>query len=255
MAKVLPHNTTRKRIWIPWQFAVLATSTPSQLKTGTLHFLKKSCVPASLITVFLQSQADLKVYEASLPKSSYGHLCVGQEAGLLTAVMSYYKEGTPLVICRDSIQKVIQYSRCAPQKQEPVKHLFQLVEGCFQACQKEKCMLWGLYPVANGLYFQPTVSNTLKLISGGLWGCFNPGPVVGPFQHSVLPETEMVLKLWTLFKGMLRWNGVGVVWSEPSPASKLAESLALAKLFPAIVRVRTQKDYVNLEVIPPVEKP
>lgn len=250
-APALPHQT-RKRIWIPWQFAVVATTTSHQLVRGALRCLQRYCIPASLITVFLKPQ-DLEPYTKDVPRSLYGRLCPSQHeglGGLLTTVYSSYKEGTPLVICRDSLEGLLEYDKCAPQKHKPVKHLIPLLETLFQTCQKEHCMLWGLYPVANGLYFQPTLSKTLKQISGGMWGCFNPGANLGNIQFNTILETEVVLKTWKYFHSMIRWNGLGAVWAEPSHQAKQAEYHSLAETYPTLVRLRESKDYVNLELLP-----
>jgi len=253
MSKVITHSQTRKRIFIPWHIAILATSTPTILRHGTLSFLKHYCIPSSLITIFVESKNDYDKYKAQLSKGSYGTICTSSTSsttlgigGLLTTVYSYYKVGAPLIICRDSITEMIEYCPGSPTKAQKVGNFIKCMETLFQTCQKEGSMLWGLYHIANGLYLQPTIIKTLKWISGGLWGCFNPGDVFGKIQLKTenCPEFEVVLQNWKLFKTMVRWNGLSVIWNRPKQCD--TELKKLAEEYPKLVKLEEKNGHINL---------
>jgi hypothetical protein len=241
-SKSLPHHHTRKRIQYPWEVCILATSTPTILKRCTLHTLKECGIPASKITVFVQGKDEKQTFQDQLSQGTYNRIIASQDVGvtgLLRCIYSMYKVGTPLVLCRDSIEKIVQNTA-------PLKSLLPLFQSMFPLCTHEKVGLWGVYPVPKPTFLKDSVVKGVKRISGAMWGIYNPG-VAGP-EFSVtmetIPEIQSICQFSKAYGGsILRLNSVSVEW-RPEKWSKQrdAELERIAGIYPEYVSVQRGSD-------------
>ena len=52
--------------------------------------------------------------------------------------------------------------------------LISLTDTGFQLATEEKCSLWGVYPVNNGMFMKDTITTDLRFIPSGFFGIINP---------------------------------------------------------------------------------
>jgi hypothetical protein len=57
---------------------------------------------------------------------------------------------------------------------KPLDSLISLIERGFKVATAERCCLWGIYPVNNGLFMQDTITTDLRFIIGCFWGIHKP---------------------------------------------------------------------------------
>ena len=57
---------------------------------------------------------------------------------------------------------------------KPLDSLISLLERGFELPTAEKCSLWGVYPVNNGMFMQDTITTDLRFIPSGFFGIINP---------------------------------------------------------------------------------
>jgi hypothetical protein len=245
-SRSLPHHHTRKRIQYPWEVCVLATSTPTILKHSTLRVLKSCGIPSSKITVFVQGKDEQETFQHQLSQGTYGRIVASPTvgvSGLLHCIYSAYKVGTPLVVCRDSIEAIHHIS-------VPIKSLIPLFQSMFPLCTTEKVGLWGVHPSHRAFCLKDSVSRGVKQISGGMWGVHTPGPAPEfSVTMETIPEFQSVCQFSKVYgNGILRLNSVSVTW-RPCPRSKQrdAELERLAEIYPEFV-VLQQGDNPGLDI-------
>jgi hypothetical protein len=239
-SKSLPHHHTRKRIQYPWEVCILATSTPSVVKHSTLRVLKNCGIPSSKITVFVQGKEEQYDFQQQLSKGTYGRIVASSDVGIcgmLHCIYSFYKVGTPLVLCRDSIEKILTGT-------DTLKSLVSLFQSIFQMCTHEKVGLWGVHPRLNAFGLKDSVMKGVKQISGAMWGIYNPG--VESMKSSVMintiPEFQSVYQFSKTYGGILRLNSISVKWL-PEKYSKQMENEfeILATQYPEYLSVHRDK--------------
>lgn len=241
-SKTLPHHHTRKRIQYPWEVCVLATSTPTILKHSTLRVLKQCGVPSSKITVFVQGKDERETFHHQLSHGTYHRIVASPDvgvSGLLRCIYSVYKVGTPLVLCRDSIERIVQLNSGS------VKSLLPLFQSMFPLCTHEKVGMWGVQSVPKSVFLKDSVVKGVKRISGAMWGIYNPG-ATPDFSATMetIPEFQSVCQFSKMYGGgILRLNSVSVEW-HPEKGSKQrdAEFERLAEKYPEFVVLQRSSD-------------
>ena len=88
----------------------------------------------------------------------------------------------------DDIGAFIEWTANGKRNEKPLDDLKGVIQRGFDACRKEQCSLWGIYPVANGYFMKKGYTTDLKFVIGCFNGCFNPG-IKGP--KGVKLELEM----------------------------------------------------------------
>ncbi len=212
----VPRNQTRKRIHYPWEVCILATSTPTSLQHHTLRVLHQSGIPASKLTIFVQGNEEKTVFQNILPRTNYKQIVASPDfglSGLLRCVYSHYALGTPLIVCRDSIEQILDHT--GSSKACRLKSLIPVFQTGFSLCAHEKVGLWGIHPRSQASRTTPkvSVSKGIQSISGGLWGIHNPGiqPQCMP-TYNTIPEYQSVLQFSKLYGTILRLNSLTVLW-------------------------------------------
>lgn len=242
-SKALPHHQTRKRILYPWEVCILATSTPTIVNHCTLRLLKKCGVPSSKITVFVQGKDEQLDFQQQLSHGAYNRIVPSSTvglSGLIQCVYSVYKVGTPLILCRDSIENVLQ-------KGGTLKSLIPLFQSMFPLCTHEKVGMWGIHPVPKSVFLKDSVVKGLKRISGAMWGVFNPGLTRPEFSVTMntIPEIQSLCQFSKAYGngGILRLNSVSVEWRpEKSSHQRDAELERLTELYPEFIILQRGSD-------------
>ena len=57
---------------------------------------------------------------------------------------------------------------------KPLDSLIGLIERDFEIATAEKCSLWGVYPINNGMFMKDTITTDLRFIPSGFFGIINP---------------------------------------------------------------------------------
>ena len=74
---------------------------------------------------------------------------------------------------------------------KPLYSLIGLIERGFELVTAEKCSLWGIYPVNNGLFMKDTITTDLRFIMGSFWGIINPQA-----YKDLCPEKKIIQGLY-----------------------------------------------------------
>jgi hypothetical protein len=176
----------------------------------TLAFLERHKVPAAQIHIFVASPEEKDAYTQALPSYS-GRIFVGRLG--ISQQRQYICDSFPnrrqLVFMDDDITDVKQL-----RGENGLTHVrdFQMFcEEAFRIARSHKANLWGVYPVANGMFMKKTVTTDLRFIRGTLYGQINRKR---DDLRLTLPEKEdyeNTLKHFIADGAVLRFNHVSFI--------------------------------------------
>jgi hypothetical protein len=139
------------------------------IKERTLAYLSKCGVPESSIYIFV-SNADEKKDYAYLEAESYNVVYqkdLNNLMGKHNAILDYFEKGERIIVIEDDIKKLVRKNG---NKVIPYYDFFKMVEDGWHQCDVHQTKLWGIYPMANGMYMSDDVANDLKCVAGYLFG-------------------------------------------------------------------------------------
>lgn len=172
-AKALAQKGTRHNR--AWRVVIPSYKREETVQKKTLATLKRYGIPATQITIFVANAEQKAVYEAALPRGAVKEMIVGEPglAQVRNYILNYYPKGTKIVMMDDDVTGFVE--RTADGGMRPLRSLKAVINKGFAEADKAGASLWGVYPVPNGFFMKPTITQDLKFIIGSFWGILNPG--------------------------------------------------------------------------------
>ena len=145
-----------------YQIAIPSYNRPEQLSYKTLALLEKHNINKDLITIFVNDDEQLELYNKIegykiIPSYQKG---IGKNR---TWIRNYYPNGTNLIFLDDDIENVLE------KETKEVVDLNKFFCTGFERCHQEKATLWGIPLVDNYFFMKNNVSDNLKYI-GAVYG-------------------------------------------------------------------------------------
>lgn len=197
---------------IDYQIAIPSYKRPTRLITETLTTLKRTNADFSRVTVFVADSNEKHLYDTALQAIGLGVKVVISQPGLINSRiwynLHYYKPGTRILNLDDDIAGL--YVKDGNALKAYTGDLDRLVSKGFQVCQNTGARLWGINPVANGMFLKPTITVGLRYICGIFHGTFAGDPAMcgddRPRQSSG-EDFELTLRSFKRYKGVVRIDG------------------------------------------------
>ena len=130
------------------------------------------------VTVFVASGEEKAVYDRQIKSCGLSVRTVVGVKGLIDQRIFYnrfFEEGTPLLNLDDDIAGL--YQKGEKNKLVPLQcTIDSLASRGFLACRQYGARLWGINPVLNGLFLQPSITVGLRYIFGIFHGSFSGDP-------------------------------------------------------------------------------
>lgn len=219
------------------------------LKKKTLATLERYEIPKEKIFIFVAESEEDKYREAL-----DGYLICPGELGLhnqRNAVTRYFGPDDYLFCLDDDITGFYISDN---KKLIPLDDLDALIQYGFKTAVEEKCSLWSLYPVKNGLWLKRSITVGLVFCYGCCFGLINKKDIqiVGQLKE----DYERTLKFYKRDGQVLRIN-----WVCPSQSYKKGkgglsvyrtddrerqECEALVSQYPEECRIKEKKGRVDL---------
>ena len=233
------------------------------VQTKTLATLQRYNIPADKITIFVANEEQLQTYKKAVPRSLYKNLIVGVPglAQVRNFILDHYPIGTKIVMMDDDVTGFVE--RTEEGGIRPLRSLQDVIHTGFTAAKKEGASLWGVYPVPNGFFMNPNVTNDLKFIIGSFWGIINPGATKK--GGILLPMSEKedyirTLMAWDRDGTVVRINYVspktayykepGGMQTDPKRMENQKKAVAfLLKTWPDKVRINTRRKSAYPEIL------
>lgn len=139
------------------------------IKKRTLAYLSSCGVDSNCVYIFVSNQQEEEEY-AYLKKDGYKvvyHKELNNLKEKHNFILDYFQSGERLVVMEDDIKMLMR------KNEKKVVQFFDfnsLCEIAWQECDKVGAKLWGLYPMANGMFMKESVSTDLKCITGYVFG-------------------------------------------------------------------------------------
>lgn len=171
----LPHLSEEPPV--PYYVVVLSYPHAKRVKclrTHTLAFLQRQQVPWSQIYLVVATEAERKLYAASLGTVSLQILVVGAP-GVVRArnwVVTHFEEGAHILSLDDDIEDVL-VGGAATGSPLPAGGLDGLVRHADRLMRAQKAFIWGLNVSKSYLNSRTTISRTSGLVNGHLYGYLN----------------------------------------------------------------------------------
>ena len=240
------------------KFVVPTYKRSDSIGLKTLKTLKEGGVPKKLIWLFVANQSEFEDYKKNVDKELYGHLIIG-ELGLKNQrnfITNYFKENDKLVCLDDDVEKIERFVN--EKKLEDVKDITAFCEKAFERCKKEKCRLWGVYPVHNAYFMKDKVTTDLRPIVGPFWGKVNCKNLTLTMAEK--EDFERTLRNYTNDGKVIRYNNIcyktkyytnkGGMQAEGKDrkAEALKSAHKLIELFPDLCKLYLKKKSGHPEV-------
>jgi len=197
---------------IDYQIAIPSYRRPTKLITETLSTLKRNNASLDRVTVFVADSAEKQIYDKTLENSGFSAPVIVSQPGLINSRIwyntQYYTPGTKVLNLDDDIAglHIKQNNGLKPYAGD----LDRLAAKGFQVCENTKARLWGINPVANGLFLKPTITVGLRYICGIFHGSYAGDPALcghDRVRQSSGEDFETTLRSFKLYKGVVRIDG------------------------------------------------
>jgi hypothetical protein len=205
----------------PYVIAIPTYKRHSSISENTLKVLASHNISSKLIYLFVANEAERALYEASVSKDLYGTIIIGR-LGLhqqRNFISNYFPEGQYIVELDDDITGIFQLKKSRSTKRmtkkrkfyqqlAPISNLHEFLVSAFNQLYTHKLYLFGVYPVCNGYFMTPTVTQDLRFIVGPFWGFINRHSPELQLTISEKEDSERTLQFYSKDGGVLRFNNI-----------------------------------------------
>ena len=176
-----------------------------ELNKKTLTMLGENNISKNIITVFVASADQKKIYEEEIGTDYKIVIGVKGMANIRNFMTNYYPSGKKILFIDDDISRIVK-GESSGMKITTVTNLKSLASNGFNLCKKHGYALWGLHPSSNprSLKSDKLVTNNLKYIIGALYGVINDKTIKVSLDQA--EDYERTLKYYVKYGGMIRFN-------------------------------------------------
>ena len=185
--------------------AIPSYDRPKELNKKTLTMLEDNNISKNIITVFVASAEQKKIYEEEIGTDYKIVIGVKGMANIRNFMTNYYPSGKKILFIDDDISRIVK-GESSGMKITKVTNLKSLASNGFNLCKKHGYALWGLHPSSNprSLKSDKLVTNNLKYIIGALYGVINDKSLKVSLDQA--EDYERTLKYYVKYGGMIRFN-------------------------------------------------
>ena len=200
---------TQKLGKTPYIVAIPSYKRAETLRDKSLTMLADNRIPASIIHVFVATEAEKETYKNTLKPGSYGKLIVGEPGmgAVRNFITAYFPVGTKIMNIDDDIKEFKQLDKNTGRL-VPVKNLDRIFRDGFAKAESSGFRLFGFYPVANGFFMKDRVTEDLRYIIGSAWGIINPGIDALKVTIDDKEDVQRSVIMYLLDGGVLRFETI-----------------------------------------------
>lgn len=200
---------TRKICHSSYIIAIPSYKRAETLRDKSLAMLADNRIPASIIHVFVASEAEKDEYKNTLKPGTYGKLIVGEPGmgAIRNFITAYFPVGTKIMNIDDDIKEFKKLDTHTG-KLVPIKNLDKIFCEGFEKAVKTRFRLFGFYPVANGFFMKDRVTEDLRYIIGSAWGIINPGIDALKVTIDDKEDVQRSVIMYLLDGGVLRFETI-----------------------------------------------
>ena len=185
--------------------AIPSYDRPKELKKKTLKMLDENKINKSIITIFVASDEQKKIYEAEIGTDYKIVVGIKGMVNIRNFITDYYPSKKKILCCDDDINRIVE-GNVEGKSVKTVTNLKSLAEKGFRLCNQNNFALWGLHPSSNprSLKSKNTITEDLKYIIGALYGVINDKSIKVSIDNA--EDYERSIKYYIKYGGMIRFN-------------------------------------------------
>jgi len=185
--------------------AIPSYDRPKELNKKTLTMLKENNISKNIITVFVASVDQKKIYEEEIGSDYKIVVGVKGMVNIRNFMTNYYTSGKKILFIDDDISRIVK-GESSGMKITTVTNLKTLATNGFNLCKKHGYQLWGLHPSSNprSLKSGNLVTNNLKYIIGALYGVINDKTIKVSLDSA--EDYQRTLLSYIKYGGVIRFN-------------------------------------------------
>jgi len=185
--------------------AIPSYDRPKELKKKTLKMLEENKINKSIITIFVASADQKKIYETEIGTDYKIVVGVKGMVNIRNYITNYYPSKKKILCCDDDITRIVE-GNSEGKSVKTVTNLKTLAEKGFKLCNDNNFHLWGLHPSNNprSLKSSNKITEDLKYIIGALYGVINDKSIKVSIDNA--EDYERSIKYYIKYDGMIRFN-------------------------------------------------
>jgi hypothetical protein len=180
------------------------------LRDKSLAMLADAGISASIIHVFVATEAEKETYRSVLKPGTYGKLVVAEPGmgAVRNFITRYFPIGKKIMNIDDDIK---EFKMLSNGGLKPVRSLDKIFRDGFAEASKTGFRLFGFYPVANGFFMHDRVTQDLRYIIGSAWGIINPGIDVLKVTLDDKEDVQRSIIMYLVDGGVLRYEMIAPI--------------------------------------------
>lgn len=186
--------------------AIPSYNRPGAISKKTLAMLDRHNIEKERIHIFVATNEQNVLYTEANP----GYKIITAQLGLANArnfITNYFPIGKPIMSFDDDITEIKQK---ADTRLQPIGDLHAFILSGFAMCVEHGRRMFGLYPVANGMFMKHKLRDGLQLCVGGVWGILNPGSELR-ITVEYKEDYERCILMYMKDGGVIRFDNVTLV--------------------------------------------
>ena len=223
--------------------AIPSHNRPEILNRKTLAMLERHHIDKERIHIFVSSDVQKGIYESANP----GYKIITAELGIVNVrnfITNYFSVGQPIMSFDDDITEIKQKSGT---KLIVIDDLHAFILNGFAVCERNGVRMFGVYPVANGMFMKDYIREDLQLIVGGAYGIINPGSELR-VSIEYKEDYERCILMYLKDGGTIRFDYITLVTGFYKGAGGLVDSRTKQNVEESAKALLTKyPDYVKLK--------
>ena len=201
---------TRKILSGSYVIAIPSYKRAETLRDKSLAMLADAGISASIIHVFVATEAEKETYRSVLKPGTYGKLVVAEPGmgAVRNFITRYFPIGKKVMNIDDDIK---EFKVLFNGGLKPTRNLDKIFRDGFAMAAKTGFRLFGFYPVANGFFMHDRITQDLRYIIGSAWGIINPGIDVLKVTLDDKEDVQRSIIMYLVDGGVLRFETIAPV--------------------------------------------
>lgn len=199
---------------LEYEIVIPSYQRPEGLVKMTLGTLIRYNAPMERVSVFVANDEEKELYAKALEEADINVKLIVGVKGLCPQrvfIDSYFPKGTPLISIDDDLSDLVEK---AESKFNAMSLSFdEMVTLGFNLCEQNGAKLWGLYPVANGMFMKDCAVVGLRFIYGVFCGTYAGYQCIGEGEEEIggtAEDWERTLRSYTRYGKVVRIEWLAV---------------------------------------------
>lgn len=187
------------------------------IQNNTLKVLEYYKINPDIIYIFVANKTEYNQYKKQLSIKYHKNIIIGKK-GLKNQrnfISNYFPEKTKIVQMDDDIKMINQLFNYNSKnrkmnKLKTLSNLNKFIKNSFDLIIKNKCYLWGVYPINNPYFMFDRITTDLRFIVGPFFGIINRHNKNLKLTLDEKEDSQRTLQYFVLDGCVTRFNNITI---------------------------------------------